>query len=144
LTSFSSFLLQPTRDVFEIDAIRFAARKTANRTGDIRKAFNLCKVAAESVCQARIDAIRRGVVTSEEHRPIVSTKDVVRASNDAPSRIMIKAMKCSTDYQACLLIALGSNLKGREDQGRVTYRDLRNKMVSLANSSGDERYSGVT
>jgi hypothetical protein len=101
-------------------------------------------VAAESVYQARIDAIQRRVLTSKDPRPIVSTKDVVRASNDALSRIMIKAMSCSTDYQACLLIAIGSSLKGREDQGRVTLGDLRAKMVSIADASGEPQYEGVT
>jgi len=35
--------------IFELDAIKFAAKKVAAISGDIRKAFQLCKVAAETV-----------------------------------------------------------------------------------------------
>lgn len=126
--------------MFEIDAIRFAAKKTANRSGDIRKAFQICKVAAERVYEASINGTRK---SDKEARPIVRTDDVSKASRDMFHSTFLKAISCSTSYQACLLIAIGSLMNmGRED-GAFDVEDIRAKMNSIADATGDGRYSGV-
>lgn len=126
--------------MFEVDAIRFAAKKTANRSGDIRKAFQICKVAAERVYEASVNGTRK---SDNEARPIVRTDDVSKASRDMFHSTFLKAISCSTNYQACLLVAIGALMNmGRED-GAFDVQDIRAKMNSIADATGDRRYSGV-
>lgn len=68
----------------------------------------------------------------------------MRASNDMFSSVLSKAISCSSNFQACLLIAIGSLMKGGMEEARFPVRDIRAKMVSIADASGDERYDGVT
>lgn len=75
---------------------------------------------------------------------MVGTHDVMRASNDMFSSTISKAISCSTNYQACLLIAIGSLMKSGMEEARFSIQDIRTKMVSIADASGDERYEGVT
>jgi len=107
---------------------------------DIRKAFQICKLAAERV----YEAVTSGEGKSKnEPRPIVRTEDVAKASKDMFHSTIYKAISCSTSYQAVLLIALGGLMKlGRED-GRFSVQDVRAKMVSISDASGDERYLQV-
>ncbi len=89
------FVLQsiPPQDdayqVFEEDAIQFAARKTAALSGDIRKALHLCKAAAEAVMKDvelgnRVDP-KEG---STRSGPIVRISDVQKASRESFSSIL--------------------------------------------------------
>ena len=114
---------------------QFAARKTANLSGDIRKAFHMCKVATESVLEEYIRGKRQ---LPEGSRPIVRIADVQKGSRDMFTSMVLKAVSCSTDYEALLLIALGS-LK-RDKNGSFDIKDLLTKIESIANASGDQRY----
>jgi Cdc6-like AAA superfamily ATPase len=119
-----------------MDAIRFAAMKTANKTGDVRKAFQICKVAAERVYEANIGGIQ---MSEQKPRPIVRTQDVSKASRDMFHSTYYKAISCSTNYQALLLISIGALMKlGRE---KFTVQEIREKMKSISDASGERRYT---
>jgi origin recognition complex subunit 1 len=126
---------QPAIDVFETDAIRFAARKTANKSGDIRKAFHICKVAAEAVYEA-ITSGRRTL--KDGARPIVRTEDVSAASRDMFHNTIYRAIACSTSYQALILIALGALMKN--GRAKFSVREIRTKVDSISDASGEEIY----
>ena len=116
--------------------LQFAARKCANLSGDIRKAFHMCKVAAETVFEDYSSGKRVLKVGSQ---PIVSIADVQKGSKDLFSAIVLKAVSCSTDYEALLLISLGALKRAREN-GNFEIKEILTKIESIANSSGDPRY----
>jgi len=122
--------------VFEEDAIKFAARKTANLSGDIRKAFQMCKAAAENVFQDCTSGKRQLTAGSP---PIVRIADVQKGSRDMFSSIVHKAVSCSTSYEALLLISLGALKRTRED-GSFTVKEILTKIESIANASGEPKY----
>lgn len=126
----------PSHPVFEEDAIKFAARKTANLSGDIRKAFHMCKVAAETVFEECNNGKRR---VPEGSRPVVRISDVQKGSRDMFTSIVLKAVSCSTDYEALLLISLGALKKDRDD-GSFPAKEILVKIESIANASGETRY----
>jgi origin recognition complex subunit 1 len=123
--------------VFDEDAIKFAARKTANLSGDIRKAFHMCKVAAEIVYE---DYNRGKRQLTNGSRPVVKISDVQKGSRDMFTSIVHKAVSCSTSYEALLLISLGALKRTRDDDGMFTVKEILMKVESVANSSGEARY----
>ena len=143
------FVLQsiPPQDdayqVFEEDAIQFAARKTAALSGDIRKALHLCKAAAEAVMKD-VEAGNR--VDPKEGRtrsgPIVRISDVQKASRESFSSILSTAVSFSTSFEALLLVSLASLTQstGRHDGG-FDINELITKMESISGGSGDVQYS---
>jgi origin recognition complex subunit 1 len=145
----SFFVLQsiPPQDdayqVFEEDAIQFAARKTAALSGDIRKALHLCKAAAEAVMKD-VEAGNR--VDPKEGRtrigPIVRISDVQKASRESFSSILSTAVSFSTSFEALLLVSLASLTQstGRHDGG-FDINELITKMESISGGSGDIQYS---
>lgn len=118
--------------VFEEDAIKFAARKTANISGDIRKAFQMCKVAAETVYEDHKNS-------TNGTKPTVRISDIQKSSRDTFTSIVIKAVSCSSDYDALFLIALGA-LKKTRDDGMFTAKEVLTKIESIADASGEHRY----
>ncbi|KAL7548090.1 hypothetical protein ACHAWF_011377 [Thalassiosira exigua] len=125
----------PGRAVFEEDAIKassFAARKTANLSGDMRKAFHMCRAAAEKVYHN----VSEG---PEGSWPVVKISDVQRSNKDTFTSMVLKAVSHSTNYEALLLIALGSLKRTRPD-GLFTVKEILTKIESIANVSGEPRY----
>jgi origin recognition complex subunit 1 len=115
---------------------QFAARKIANFSGDIRKVFHMCKVAAEAVLEEYVSGKRQ---LPEGSRPIVRIADVQRGSRDIFTSMVLKAVSCSTDYEALLLISLGALKRGNDDSS-FDIKDLLTKITSIANASGEQRY----
>lgn len=126
-----------TISIFDDDAIKFAAKKTAAMSGDIRKAFQICRAAAEQVLQ-RADEEKS---TKEEH-PIIRISDVQKASRQSFDTTLINAVSCSTPFQALLVVSLASLCRttGRE-VGGFEVEDLLRKMETLVGSCGDEQYA---
>ncbi|KAL7543938.1 hypothetical protein ACHAXR_013332 [Thalassiosira sp. AJA248-18] len=121
--------------VFEEDAIK-ATRKTANLSGDIRKAFHMCKAAAESVLEDHTSGKKQ---MTRGAQPVVRISDVQKGSRDMFTSIVHMAVKCSTTYEALLLISLGA-IKRIRDDPHFTVREILTKIESIANSSGEPRY----
>jgi len=126
----------PGYKVFEEDAIKFAARKTANLSGDIRKAFHMCKTAAEKVFE---DYSSGKIGTTQHSQPTVRISDVQKGSRDMFASIVHKAVSCSTAYEALLLISIGALQRTRDDTS-FTVKEILTKIESIANASGDPRY----
>ncbi len=130
------------RSIFTRDAIKFAARKNSNYTGDIRKGFQMCKFAAQSV----IDEINSGKreIPSGDEWPKVQVKDMQKASREVFFSMKHAAVKTTTPYQALLVVALGSlkRLSGRENEA-FTLDEVMVKMKSIGNACGEKIYSST-
>ena len=125
--------------VFDEDAIKFASRKTGNLSGDIRKAFQMCKVAAQNALDDYTSGRRRIV---EGSHPKVKISDVQKGSRDMYTSIIHKAISCSSSYEALVLIAIGALKKAKvgSDIVSLDVREMLTKIESIANGSGEERY----
>ena len=95
----------PRYQVFDEDAIKFAARKTANLSGDIRKAFRMCKNAAEAIYNDHNSSARG--LTSSAQPPLVRIQDIQRHSKDAYTAVLKRAIRGLAVHEALLMIALG-------------------------------------
>ena len=127
--------------VFDEDAIKFASRKTGNLSGDIRKAFHMCKVAAQNALDEYSSGKRRVVV--EGSHPKVKISDVQKGSRDMYTSILHKAIACSSTYETLVLIAIGAlkkNKIGSTDVISLDLREILTKIESIANGSGEDRY----
>ena len=96
----------------------------------------MCKVAAETVAEEYISGKRQ---LSPGSRPLVRISDVQKGSRDMFTSIVLKAVSCSTDYEALLLISLGALKRGQDDRS-FQVKDILTKIESIANSSGEPRY----
>jgi origin recognition complex subunit 1 len=150
---------------FDIDALTFAAKKTAGYTGDIRKAFQMCRAAAELVLrqvdtQQRKPRTRRGVEgvqTNKEKEKqgqsdgapeppdyVVRIADVQRATRAMLDSPMIKAVTTCTAFEALVLISLAAlRSASANEEAAIGMRDLLIKMRAVASVSGDPWYSPV-
>jgi len=135
-TRLGMFDNNPGYKVFEEDAIKFAARKTGNLSGDIRKAFKMCKTAAENVFEDYNNGKRE---TTRNSQPMVRISDVQKGSRDMHASILQLAVSCSTDYEALLLISLCALKRTRKDDS-FSVREVLTKIESVANTSGEARY----
>lgn len=126
----------PNYTVFDEDAILFAAKKTAALSGDIRKAFNICREAADLVMT---DTQKHD--SHEDMRPVVHIKDVLKVSRESSNTAHSRTAKCSSPYEVLVMIALASLSKttGREFGGFDTV-EITVKVESIANTAGDPIY----
>jgi len=133
----------PCDVAFDTDAILFAARKTAVFTGDIRKAFQLCRAAAECVI-SDIQMGRRVLAEGGTGGEIVRIPDIQRAAKDLLDSPLLKAVATCSSFEALVLVSLASLRwsSGRED-GRCGVKELLTKMRGIANSLGNPQYLPV-
>ena len=96
----------------------------------------MCKVAAETVYEEYSSGKRQLVQGS---RPMVGISDVQKGSRDMFTSIVLKAVSCSTDYEALLLISLGALKRGQDDRS-FQVKEILTKIESIANASGEPRY----
>ncbi len=95
----------------------------------------MCKAAAEAVLEEYISGKRQ---LPEGSRPVVRIADVQKGSRDIFTSIVLKAVSCSTDYEALFLISLGALKRGKDESFDI--KDLLTKIESIANASGEQRY----
>jgi origin recognition complex subunit 1 len=130
--------------VFDEEAILFAARKTAAVSGDVRKAFHICRSAAEMVLNKHLQSIDKTSLPrqNEVGHPVVKIPDVQRVSREASDSCLSKAVAQATPFEALLLISLSSLSRstGRERNG-FDIEEVMTKMESVAGSFGDEQYT---
>jgi origin recognition complex subunit 1 len=119
----------------------FAAKKTAALSGDIRKAFQICRAAAERVLQTREEDNEDHLQSKNSYRK-VRISDVQKASRESFNFAMVTAVSFSTSFQALLLVSLASLCRttGRE-VGGFDIKDIMTKMEALAGASGEPQYS---
>jgi origin recognition complex subunit 1 len=127
-------------EVFDEGAIMFAARKTSSMSGDLRKALQICKAAAESVLKDSEEGKwvdPQGKATS----PIVRVKNVHRAGQESFGSILNKAVSLTSPFEVLVLISLGSLSKTTGRQiGGFDIDELLTKMESIAKASGERMY----
>lgn len=99
----------------------------------------MCKTAAEQVFEDYNSGKR--TLPQGSTRPTVRISDVQKGSKDILTSVIHMAVKCSTTYEALLLIAIGALKRTRdEDEVCFTVRDILTKIESIANASGEPRY----
>lgn len=108
-------------------------------SGDIRKAFQICRGAAELLLR-RIDADKENAPTGKY--PTVRISDVQKASRESFDSALVTAVSFSTPFQALLLVSLASLCRttGRE-VGGFDITDIMMKMEALSGSFGDPQYA---
>lgn len=123
-------------NVFDEDAILFAAKKTAALSGDIRKAFQICRTAAEMILNDTQANATEGNIC-----PMVRIKDVLKVSRESSNTAHSRFVASCTPFEVLLLISLASLAKstGREF-GRFDVEELTTKMGAIANASGNQLY----
>ena len=112
--------------VFEDDALTYAARKTASGKGDIRKAFQLCKLAID-------------IAISKNGTNPVSMHDILAASHEMEGSTLIRAAKSCTGFEALVLISL-SSIRRQTGRSDCTIQNLLQKMNGIATAFGDDLY----
>ena len=119
----------------------FAAKKTAALSGDIRKAFQICRAAAEAVLR-NFEENKENYIGGDAAHPKVRIRDVQRASQETFNTSLITAISFSTSFQALLMVTLAalSRSTGRT-VGGFDIKDVLVKMEAIAGASGDPQYS---
>jgi origin recognition complex subunit 1 len=132
-------LLQDMK-LFEEDAILLASRKIAGLSGDIRKAFQICRAAAELVLQ-KWESESEPQDLKKITFPTVRISDVQKASRESFNVGLSIATSFLRPFQALLLISLASLYRttGRETGFDIV--DIMTKMEAIAGSSGDPQYN---
>lgn len=119
------------------------ARKSAALSGDVRKAFQLCRAAIDLVLAEAKDGSRSEAISRRGY--IVKISDVQRASSVKLDSPMLHAVATSTTYEALVLVALASllNSSGHRFGAQFDLKCLLVKMRSIADSLGDASYQPV-
>ena len=132
--------------VFENDAILFAAKKTAALSGDIRRAFQICRASAERVLANHDNDLNRTQAADDakfgvDSRRRVKISDVQKASRESFNMALVTAVSFATPFQALVLVTLASLCRstGRE-VGGFDVKDIMTKMTAIAGASGDNLY----
>uniref|UniRef100_A0A7S1YP31 BAH domain-containing protein n=1 Tax=Ditylum brightwellii TaxID=49249 RepID=A0A7S1YP31_9STRA len=125
--------------IFENDAIEFAARKTAVNSGDIRRAFQMCKAAAERVMAEA--EYGKGFSQNSSSGPTVQISDIQKASRELFNPVIARAVSHATSLEALIIVSLASlqRQSGRE-MGGFDVDELISKMEGTARSLGDLQY----
>ena len=111
-------------------------------SGDIRKAFQICRGAAELLLRRGDEADKENAPNGEPFQGAVRISDVQKASRESFDSALVAAVSFSTQFQVLLLVALASLRRstGREIGG-FDITDIMTKMDSLSGSFGDPQYA---
>jgi origin recognition complex subunit 1 len=125
--------------VFQKEAIQFAAKKTGGLSGDLRKALVMCRSAAETVFSA---ASERRPRDESLFCPIVRVHDLLNAARDPVNDTYVASIAAVSSHQALVLIAIASLMKstGRETDGFYV-EEIQPKMVAIADPTGNPMYT---
>lgn len=129
------------KSIFHADAIKFASKKIALESGDIRKMFQLCKSAAENVFFEIKSGKRKLESNAVSGKGVIGVTDIQNAAKQMFHTVLYLAVTHATAYQALLFVALASlhSSTGRKTVG-FTLDEVIIKMESMANSFGNSRY----
>lgn len=110
-------------------------------SGDIRRAFQLCRAAAEVVTQ-RFESDQTNLQGQViQPYPKIRIGDVQKVSQESFNMALIAAVSFSASFEALLLISLAALRRstGRE-VGGFDVQDILVKMEAIASASGDPQY----
>ena len=110
-------------------------------SGDIRKAFQICRGAAELVLRRSEDETENRQKSAKSY-PTVHISDIQQASRESFDSALVTAVSFSTPFQALVLVSLASLCRttGRE-VGGFDITDIITKMESIVGSVGDPQYA---
>lgn len=125
----------PNYAVFDEDAILYASKKTAALSGDIRKAFHICRSAAEMILNEANNA------TVLVANPMVRIKDVHNVSRESTNAAQPRSVGMCAPFEVLFLVGLAalSKTTGRE-YGGFDVEEITTKMESMAHAVGDPLY----
>ncbi|GBG30424.1 Origin recognition complex subunit 1 [Hondaea fermentalgiana] len=117
-------------DIFEQDAVQMSARKVASLSGDVRRALQICRRAAE-ICQ-RDHMAQRGLASSstssmvpgaslsssdaaagsssQQQDPLVSIAHVNQAAKELSDNLLLRALQNASSATKLLFVALFKHL----------------------------------
>jgi origin recognition complex subunit 1 len=128
----------PDYNVFDEDAILYASKKTSYLFGDIRKAFTICRAAAEFLLNEHEESEFPSDTASS---PIIQVKDIIKVTRDSFNSAQSRCVTFCTPFEILVLVSLASMSKttGRE-LGGFDVEELMSKMDAIANASGKSMY----
>eukprot|EP00980_Cylindrotheca_fusiformis_P003743 scaffold831_cov109-Cylindrotheca_fusiformis.AAC.5 len=129
----------PEIKIFEDDAILLASKKTAGLSGDIRKAFQICRAAAQLVAR-NWEGNKENQVLQSGY-PTVRIGDVQKASLETFNISTTNAISFCSSFQALLLVSVASLRRTTGREGSFDIKDIIMKMEAVAGASGDPQYS---
>jgi origin recognition complex subunit 1 len=128
------------QSVFESDAILFAARKVAAVSGDIRKAIQICKAAAENVMLEVENGTRNDPKSSCE-RPVVRIKDIQRVTRERMGNVSSQSVRILSPMEVLVMVSITSLARNRGNMlGGFDIIDVVTKVESIANALGESMY----
>ena len=136
------FCNQHCASIFHKDAILFAARKTAGISGDIRKAFHVCRVAVENTLLKFRDSEDIPMISSV-NLPLIKMSDVQHATRDMFNSRFVAAVQRSTPFEALIFVSLASLKRHFGNERGFSILELLEKMEGVAKSFGDQQYLPV-
>jgi len=132
--------------VFDADALGLVSMKVASLSGDIRKAFQMCRLAAESVLEEVQEnhlENRNGV----KPQAIVTGMHVQKVARDIFDSPMLHAIEMCSTFEALVFVALASLKKTMTERsgggggiGGFSIQELLQKMEGIASGVGDDKY----
>jgi origin recognition complex subunit 1 len=124
-----------TYNVFDPDAILYASKKTAALSGDIRKAFHICRSAAEMILY-EAESTKEAVGS-----PIVRIKDVLKVSRESTNAAQPRSVGLCAPLQVLFLVALAalSKTTGRE-YGGFDIEEITTRMRTISDAFGNPLY----
>lgn len=128
------------QSIFHPDAIKFAAKKIASESGDIRKVFHLCKAAVDNVYNLVVSG-QRQLPSSSSQCGIIDTSDMQAASRNIFNSTLSYGVMDATRMEALLYVSLASlQFQLARERGGFDVKEVVQKMEGLSSSFGDENY----
>ncbi len=122
---------------FDQNAIKLAAARVANISGDVRKALQICRRAAEIASTRTAAAAAEGGASLSPKaqalaaRPLVGVTDINRAADALTSDLTSKALQATRPWERLLLVALVAHVRSQVVE-EVSLDDLVPRAVGLA------------
>lgn len=117
-------------------------------SGDIRRAFQTCRFAAEKKldelekCQSNFLSTTKESSSSNNH--LIKISDIQSATREMFNSRLLRAVSLSTPYQALVFVSLASlKAKSNLDTGFFTVDEILVKMDAIANASGKNMYQPI-
>ncbi len=101
-------------DAFKSDAIELAAGKVASLSGDIRRALQMCRRAAEIAARRVAERAGDGGASTSSTR--VTVADIVDAAKELSACHQVTALSKASEWQRGVIAALTLHLKATDGE----------------------------
>lgn len=120
----------------------FAARKTAGISGDIRKAFQVCRVAAENALVS-LEKSGDNLKSFSPSQPIIKMSDIQSSSREMFNSKLAAAVRNATPFEALIFVALASLKRHLGADRKLLIIEVLEKIEGMANALGQNQYLPV-